>query len=342
MSNAKINILITGASGFLGQNLLNAFINQEDINVIAACRNKTKLTNSFNGEIRQGDLRDAGYRQSLVKDIDIICHAGTWAAMWGHAKKENTNFYQPTIDLIEQAKKAGVKRFIMTSTVASAKPTKHKSINDDFAPSAYTKFWPHLDKLIDIEKYMKSNAEHGMQMVVMRLGHFIGAGNKMGIVPALVPRLKTYLVPWLAGGKSRLPLVTDKDLANAYVAVCLADTLQNYESFNICGESFPTTREVINYISNKTGFPKPLYSVPYPAGYAFAWLMEKLFPIMPGKGPFLTRSIVHLSEDWHCNGDYAKQKLGYQPQKSWEAAMDEALEELKEHNYSWPYLAQKS
>lgn len=341
MPNTKINVLITGASGFLGHNVLNAFINQENINVIAACRDKTKLPNLFNGEIRQGDLRDPTYRQSLVKDIDIICHAGTWAAMWGHANEENTNFYQPTIDLIEQAKDAGVKRFIMTSTVASAKPTKHKSINDDFSPSAYTGFWPHVDRLIDIERYMKKNAHHGMQMVVMRLGHFIGAGNKLGLVPALVPRLKTYLVPWLSGGKSRLPLVTDKDLANAYVAACLANNLQDYESFNICGDTFPSTREVINYISKKTGMPKPLYSVPYPAGYAFAWLMEKLFPIMPGKGPFLTRSIVHLAEDWYCSGEYAKQKLGYQPQKSWQAAMDEALEELKEYDYSWPYLAQQ-
>lgn len=340
MSTEKINILITGANGFLGRNVLNALANEKNVRLVAACRDKSKLPASFQSEVRQGDLRDANYRQSLVKDIDIICHAGTWAAMWGHALEEKTNFYQPTVDLIEQAKNAGVKRFIMTSTVAAAKPTQHKSPNDDFAPPAYTKFWPHLDRLIDVEKYMKLNSEQGMQMTVMRLGHFIGAGNKLGLVPALVPRLKTYLVPWLSGGKSRLPLVTDKDLANAYVAACLADNLQSYESFNICGESFPTMREVINYINKKTGMPKPLYSVPYPAGYAFAWLMEKLFPIMPGKGPFLTRSIVHLAEDWYCNGEYAIQKLGYQPQKSWQIAMDEALEELKEHNYSWPYLAQ--
>ena len=31
-------------------------------------------------------------------------------------------------------------------------------------------------------------------------------------------------------------------------------------------------REVINYISNKIGTPKPFYSVPFPVGYVFAWL----------------------------------------------------------------------
>lgn len=340
MSTTTTKILITGATGFVGRNLLLAFSAQEHIHLVAACRDKTKLPASYQGEIRQGDIRDADYRKTLVHDIDIICHAGTWAAMWGHHQQENDNFYEPTIDLLELAINAGVKRFLMTSTIALAKHSRKKTTIDDFSPATYTGFWPHLDYLVDIDAHMKKNANRGMQMITMRLGHFIGAGNKLGLVPALVPRLKTYLVPWISGGKSRLPLLTDNDLASAYVAAALTEKLQDYESFNICGESFPTMREVINYINIKTGIPKPLYSVPYQAAYIFAWLMETLFPLLPSKGPFLTRSIVHLAEDWYCTNEYAKQKLGYHPQKSWQAAMDEALNELQKHNYSWPYLAQ--
>lgn len=341
MTNPNTKILITGATGFVGRNLLETFSNNENASLVAACRDKSKLPPFFHGEVRQGDLRDATYRKELVKDIDIICHAGTWAALWGHKKQEKEYFYEPTIDLLEQAINAGVKRFLMTNTIAMAKHTRTGAVVDDFSPPTYTGFWPHLDRIIDIDTYMKNHAHQGMQMISMRLGHFIGVGNKLGLVPALVPRLKTYLVPWLSGGKSRLPLVTDKDIANAYVAAAFADNLQNYESFNICGENFPTTKEVVNYINKKIDVPKPLYSVPYPAGYIFAWLMEVLFPILPGKGPFLTRSIVHLAEDWYCTNEYAKQKLGYVPQKSWQTAMDETLEELKEHKYVWPYLSQE-
>ena len=340
MSTHATKILVTGASGFVGHNLLKAFSDQENISLIAACRDKSKLPAEFKGEIRLGDLRDPAYRKELVKDIDIICHAGTWAAMWANQDKEKENFYKPTIDLLEQAISAGVKKFIMTSTIAITKHSSKQATINDFSEPAYTGFWPHLDYLVDIDNYMKNNAQRGMQMTTMRLGHFVGAGNTLGLVPALVPRLKTYLVPWLAGGKSRMPLLTDEDLASAYVAVAATENLNDYESFNICGESFPTTREVINYINNKTGVPKPLYSVPFAAGYMFAWLMETLFPLLPGKGPFLTRSIVHLAEDWYCTNEYAKQKLGYHPQKSWQTALDEALNELKKHNYAWSYLAQ--
>jgi nucleoside-diphosphate-sugar epimerase len=260
--------------------------------------------------------------------------------MWNHVQLEQENFYKPTVNLIDCAVNAGVERFLMTSTIAITKPSKDNSAINDFSKPSYTGFWPHIDYLVDIDAYMQKNAHRGMKMISLRLGHFVGAGNKIGLVSALVPRLRTYLVPWLSGGNSRLPLVADTDLAKSFVAASFAKQLQDYESFNICGTAFPTTREVVEYIANQTGAPTPFFSVPYPIGYVFAWLMEKLFPVLPGKAPFLTRSIVHLAEDWQCETAYAERKLGYHPQKHWNIALDEALVELKLKDYPWPALAQ--
>ena len=79
--------------------------------------------------------------------------------------------------------------------------------------------------------------------------------------------------------------------------------------------------------------PQPLYSVPFSAGYAFGWLMEKLHPVLPGSSPFLTRSIVHLCEDWVCPNDYAHKKLGYTPTRDWRTAMREHLDDLRKDGY---------
>ncbi|MCO6414336.1 MAG: NAD(P)-dependent oxidoreductase, partial [Thiogranum sp.] len=302
----KTRVLVTGATGFLGSNIIKAMAGNPRIECIAACRNRAKLPAGFAGEVREGDLLDSEYRRRLVADIDVLCHAGTWASMWNHRRLEHERFFTPTRDLIDQAIGQGVKRFLLASTVAIGTVSKGGEPHDDFSPKMHTGFWPHLDYLMDLDDYMRDNSRRGTQMVTMRLGHFVGTGNRLGMLPAIVPRLKTFLVPWLGGGKKHLPLVADTDLGRAFALAALAGNLDDYESFNICGPDFPTLREVVTCIAKRAGVPAPLYSVPYPAGYAFGWLMETVKPLVPGSSPFLTRSIVRLCEDWICPNDYAR------------------------------------
>jgi nucleoside-diphosphate-sugar epimerase len=336
----KIRVLVTGATGFLDSNILRAMVVQPGVEPIAACRRCEKLPRNFKGEARIGNLMDEDYRRDVVKEVDVICSAGNWASMWNHKAQERERFFEPARDLIEQSIRQGVKRFIQASTVVIGAVVKDNKPCDDFSETKHTGFWPHLDCLIDLDHYMRANSSRGTQMITMRLGHFVGTGNRLGMLPALVPRLRTYLVPWLAGGRKHLPLVTDTDLGNAFVLVSAAQNLNDYESFNICGAEYPTLREVVEFIAAETGIPKPLYSVPYPAGYAFGWLMEALKPVMPGSSPFLTRSIVHLCENWVCPNDYARRKLGYSPKKDWRKAVREHLADLKAEGYPWPHLCQ--
>jgi len=346
MSHEKSKVLVTGATGFLGRNILKAIHagGGEDFEIIAACRNPEKLPSFFRGEVRRGDLRDAAYRREIVQNVQAICHAGTWSSLWNHEQMEREAFFEPTLDLLDRARAAGAKRFLMSGTVVVAKRRRDGSPVRDDEPGSPTGFWPHLDRLVEIENRMRKSASPGMKLISMRLGHFIGPGNTMGILPALLPRLKTRLVPWLAGGRSRLPLISGEDLGRAFLAALRAPekNLNDYESLNIVGNESPSMRDFISFISEASGAPRPLFSVPYSAGYAFGWAMEKLHPALPGQSPFLTRSIVHLAEDWNCPGEYAREKIGFQAKDDWRKTTAEALEELSESDASWLPLAQET
>lgn len=339
MSSAQKKVLLTGATGFLGGNILTALRNHPTLTTIAACRSPQNLPNWFDGEVRQGDLNDADYRATLFDGVDIVLHVGTWATFWGHKRQEKEQFFDVAVDLADQAVARGIERFALASTVALTGATIGDE-TDDFAAPEKTGFWPHLDRLIECDANMKSIATPATNFTNMRLGHFVGRGNKLGIVPALLPRLKTYMVPWLSGGGNRLPLISGQDMAQAFVKFCEASDLEPYESFNICHAQTPTMREVVNEMSTLARVPKPLFSVPFWAAYVFGGLMEFLHPVLPGKAPFLTRSLVRVSEDRKPSIEYARQKLGFVAKTDWRVALDESVNEAIELGMPWPALGQ--
>ncbi|AUX22283.1 uncharacterized protein SOCEGT47_027840 [Sorangium cellulosum] len=148
------------------------------------------------------------------------------------------------------------------------------------------------------------------------------------------------LVPWLAGGGARMPLVSDADLGEAFALAATAPALAPYESLNIVGDEQPTFREVVALIAEASGSPAPMFSVPYSLGYAFAALMEALHPVLPGSSPFLSRSLVHVAESRRCATDRARRVLGFAGHKSWRTAVHEAVAELGRAGFPWPRLAQ--
>ena len=333
-------VLVTGATGFLGGNVLTAVAALPDVTVVAACRRPARLPAGFDGEVRAGDLDDPAYRRQVVKGVDVVCHTASAASMWGHPREERERFLAPAVDFVDRAVEAGVGRFILAGTVAMSPPPEGGAPLDDGAETRHSGFWPHLDRLIDLDRHMAAKAGQGTQTVLLRLGHFVGVGNSVGLVPALVPRLRTRLVPWLDRGRRRLPLVSDTDLAAAFALAATAPGLADYESFHIVGPELPTLREVIDHIAVTAGCPRPWVSVPQRLGYVAGGLMERLPPVLPGRSPFLTRSIVYLCEDWYCTNDHAGRTLGYVPRKGWRLAVDEQLQGLAAAGYPWPRLSQ--
>jgi len=328
----KTTVLVTGASGFLGSHILQALVANGNLNVIAACRNKSKLMPGFNGEVRQGDLTNIDYIKQLTQGVDVICHAAAWTSLWAHRKEEQRFYRDPTKTLIDAAIQSGVKRFVFDSSVVVVGARRDGTSVADQESAKPPGFWPHMDIVVDIEKHMLNQSKHGMAMVALRCGHFVGERYNLGLLSLLLPRLKTHMVPWVSKGKARVPLVHGKDIAKAFMLAAITDGFTGFHSFNICGPSFPTMREVIEFLSTETGVPKPHFGVPLWGAYVFGWLMEKLNFVLPGD-PFLTRAIVFLGEDWHAPSELAKKRLGYIPDIDWQEAIRSQLKDMEIHGY---------
>ncbi|MEZ5541120.1 MAG: NAD-dependent epimerase/dehydratase family protein [Pseudomonadota bacterium] len=317
-------VLVTGATGFTGSHVLQRLDGQPGLRAIAACRDSARLAVPFAGEIRSGDLRDAAYVNGLCRGVDTVCQCAAWTSLHGHRRDSRERFLEPVLRLIDAAHAAGVRRFINVSTTSAAAPDHSADADSAGIPRRY---WPHLCNVVAIEERLRALAGTGFSVINLRIGLFAGNRYGLGLLPILLPRLRTHLVPWVAGGRTGMPIVDGRDIGQAFLRAVQAPASAAYRSYNIVGPTVPSVREVIGYLHAESGCPLPHFSVPFPAAFAFAWLLEMLDPLLPWD-PLVTRSIVHLLRDTQADNDRARVELGYEPEYGWREAVRTQLGEM--------------
>lgn len=323
-------VIVIGANGFVGTHTLNWLSKQSDLRLIAACRDKTKLPVEFDGEVREGDVRDNAYLTRLLDEVDVVVNAMSWSSLYGHKQPSDQLFYQPSIKLVDAYMQSSASRFVNVSTTSVAAPEHSEDALSEGIPRD---FWPHLNNVIKIENMLRQKASAEKIVVNLRLGIFVGEHYGLGVLPILLPRLKTHLVPWVQGGKTEMPLTDGRDLGQALGRAALTENMHGFQSFNIVGQEIPTVRAVITFLHEQFGYPMPHFSVPFWIAYPFAWLMEKLDAVVPWE-PLIVRSIIHLLENTHANNKRATDILGYQPAYNWHDAVRLQVAEMNRYQSS--------
>jgi len=183
----KPTIAITGASGFLGTELVDYFLSK-GWRVIGLVRNPGKQELKKNLEWRSYDL-SAEVSSTTLAGVDCLVHAAyiKFNASHPDAFKQNIDGAK---NIITTAMKAKVKQLIFISTM---------SAHED-AISVYGK-----QKLAIEKEFLKTN-----RATVLRCGLIIGNG---GIVSEMAGFMKSkHAVPLIGGGKQPLQIISVYDL----------------------------------------------------------------------------------------------------------------------------------
>ncbi len=126
-----MNIAITGATGFLGRELVNQLI-QGGHKVRAWNRCTSNISGLDSVEWIEGSLGDSKSTAALVTNCDAVIHAGLWRTTDSFQGREPdlVTYAQANIigslQLIDAAMKAGVQKFVYVSSCAV-----HEKILDD-------------------------------------------------------------------------------------------------------------------------------------------------------------------------------------------------------------------
>ncbi|MGI0480593.1 hopanoid-associated sugar epimerase [Geminocystis sp. CENA526] len=160
MNTKKEKIFITGATGFVGANIARSLL-KENYQVKALVRKNSNLANVKNLDIElvEGSLNDENLAQKML-DCDYLFHVAAHYSLWS---KDKDLLYQNNVlgtrNILQCAKKAGIKRTVYTSSVAAIGLRKDAILTDENYQSP-------VEKLIGNYKKSKYYAEQEAHLAV--------------------------------------------------------------------------------------------------------------------------------------------------------------------------------
>lgn len=288
-----MNLLFTGASGFLGSNLYSALKDKYQINTV--------------GLAPQDD-----YTVNLVSDIpelnskyDVVLHAAGKAHSMPKTEKEKQLFFdvnlQGTKNLCTALENSGIpKAFIFISTVAVYGCDFGENIMEEHPLNGTT---PYALSKIKAEKYLEGwCAMHNVKLSILRPS-LIAGSNPPGNLGAMIKGIKSGKYFSIAGGKAKKSVLMVQDIANLVPLL-----VEKGGIYNVCDTYQPTFRELEAVICKQLNKKMPL-SIPY-------WLakgMAKVGDLLGEKAPINTLKLRKITESLTFSNEKAVRELGWQP-----------------------------
>lgn len=287
-------LLFTGASGFLGYNILPIL-------------HKEYETVHTMGLGQEDDIKI-----NLAKEVppinthyDIVLHACGKAHVVPRTPEEEKAFYdvnyEGTRNLCAALEKTGVpKALVFISTVAVYGCENGELISEGHPLNGDT---PYAKSKIMAEEYLtKWCSEHGVVLGILRPSLLAGK-NAPGNLGAMVNGIRKGFYLNIAGGKVRKSVLMAEDIARLIPLL-----IERGGVYNVCDTNQPTFGEISASVAKQLGKHKPI-SIPY----WMAWCMAKVGDLLGSKAPINSYKLSKMTESLTFSNEKARRELGWEP-----------------------------
>ena len=316
-------ILVTGASGFVGQQLCSE-LGHKGVDVRAAVRTLSELDGISGAE--QVIINNIGMKtqwHESLKGVDCVVHLAARV----HAVGDNSNVplaefravnVNATRNLAKQAAAAGVKRFIYISSIkVNGEETlgTHKFTADDepapIDPYAISKYEAEL-------ALQKISAMSGMDVVIIRPPLVYGPGVKGNFNKMMRWLVKGVPLPFGMVRNSRSFVALDNLID--FIIICITHPSAPGEVFLISDGDDMSTTALLEKLSNKLCIPTRLIPVPI--------YILKFIAFVLGKKTIARRLLGSLKIDISKNRDV----LGWTPPHSVDKVLKATADDFYKKN----------
>ncbi|HZK07326.1 MAG TPA: SDR family oxidoreductase [Bacteroidales bacterium] len=311
-------LLITGGAGFIGSNLIERFITQDNKIICLDNLATGKLDNIrpfsdlSNFTLIEGDIRDYATCRNAVEGVDIVLHQAAMGSVpRSIADPVTTNDVNigGFVNMLTATKETGVKRFVYAASSSTygdhpALPKKEDQIGRPLSPYAVTKYVNELYAKVFSDLY-------GIETIGLRYFNVFGRrqdpnGAYAAAIPKFIKSLITYQSPYIYGDglQSRDFTYIDNVIQANELAATAVQTPALNTVYNIAFGEATTVIELIETLKEYLSEFDP-----------------RIANVDPVKGEKRVGDILHSL----ASIDRAHDLLGYQPEYDLRKGLKEAI-----------------
>lgn len=310
-----MKILVTGANGHIGSHTIRYLLDAGH-QVVAFVRESADLRSieGLDVTIAKGDVSDQSSIEAAIEGCQAVVHLAAVYKTWA---KEPAEIIEPALkgaeNIFNAAKKAGVKRVVYTSSMASVGVSKTPEArgSSDWNEDAQN---PYYVAKTESEKKAQAMADAaGIELVVLCPTMVVGLLDYR-ITPSteLVLKMANFQLPYLMTYHGGTNLVDVRDVA--YVHAKAVDLDGAAGKRFIIGSDNVTSKQVGLIVKKLTG-TSPVH-MPLPRGLMLLIMgLAEMFTKLIGVRPLVPKSLVHENVSrwaWYdCESTY--QAFDYKP-----------------------------
>jgi len=279
------NILVLGASGFVGRSVVERLVAQGRRVCVPTRRlaHARPLLVLPTAEVVQADIHDAAQlrrllagRDAVINLVGILHDPGRRPAGGGNygAAFAQAHVVLPRA-LVQACRDSGVRRLLHVSALGA----------DPAGPSGY------LRSKGDGEAAIRAATD--LQTTILQPSVVFGSDDAFLNLFARLARLLPVLV--IGGAQARLQPVWVQDLATALVNALDAPATIGH-SYEICGPTIYTLHELVAFAARAAGHPRPVLGLPPALAQLLALVLERLpGPTLLSRDNLLSLSVASVA-----------------------------------------------
>ena len=315
--------LVTGATGVTGRRLVAALVKRGvHVRALARSAERGRSIARDGVEVVVGDLADPEVMPGLAEGAQVVYHlASTMHGSWEGFRLTDI---AGTRRLLDECRRAGVRRLIFTSTLAAlseaeldgADPVNGNGTRNGAAAARTGS--PYARAKLEIERMLLHESEAGkVEVVILRPGLVYGPGRSAFLthLPGLGARRGDRYVLF-GDGNVPLPVAYVENVVSALILAAHAAGA-NGHALTIVDDDPPTQREYVQRLGELTGRRLKVTGIPRAGAYLVGLGAEGV-ALLRNSAPVTTRRrLLGMTERLQYDCSEARELLGWTPDVSW-------------------------